>query len=75
MASTAEMLNQEDVALSSNEVQVISLNALRKGGDNNYHRLEIPVALAKPKASQESLAASNKFCSLRVDPLTFNSNC
>ena len=33
-------------ALQSN-VQVISLNALKKGTDNNYHKLEIPIALNK----------------------------
>ena len=33
---------------SQDDVQVISLNALKRGADSNYHKLEIPVALAKP---------------------------
>lgn len=66
----------ENAALSqaapNGAVQVISLNALKRGADNNYHKLEIPIALAKSaQIENESLA----FCGLRVDPLTFNSNC
>jgi len=53
-------------------VQVISLNPMKKGADNNYHKLEIPVALAKPRRQVHNDSA---FCDLRVDPLTFNSNC
>lgn len=59
-------------AAAGADVQVISLNALKRGADNNYHKLEIPVALAKP-AAQPPLNA--KFCALRVDSLAFNSNC
>ena len=40
--------NAASAAASSADVQVISLNALRRGADNKYHKLEIPVALAKP---------------------------
>ena len=53
-------------------MQVISLNPLKKGADNNYHKLEIPVALAKPHWEFRNDSA---FCGLRIDPLTFNSNC
>ena len=28
-------------------VQVVSLNTLKRGADNNYHKLEIPIALNK----------------------------
>ena len=30
------------------DIQVINLNSLKRGSDNKFHRLEIPVALAKP---------------------------
>ena len=55
---------------ASQDVQVISLNALKRGTDNAYHRLEIPVALAKPQRQQ-----AKQFCSVRVEPLAMNSNC
>ena len=42
------MNNAASAAASTAEVQVISLNALKRGADNNYHKLEIPVALGKP---------------------------
>ena len=29
------------------DIQIFSLNPLKKGKDNNYHKLEIPVALNK----------------------------
>lgn len=66
------MISQDEkMAASAADVQVISLNALKRGADNNYHKLEIPVALAKPARSQNSA----QFCGLRIDPLSFNSNC
>ena len=66
-------MNAASAAVSTAEVQVISLNALKRGSDNNYHKLEIPVALGKPARQDNSLA--QQFCGLRVDPLAFNSNC
>lgn len=54
-------------------MQVISLNALKKGADNNFHKLEIPIALNKgDKPAQQ---AQQEFCSKQIDPLAFNSNC
>lgn len=43
-------------AANTADVQVISLNALKRGADNNYHKLEIPVALGKPARQDNSLA-------------------
>ena len=73
------MISQDDQmnaasAANTADVQVISLNALKRGADNNYHKLEIPVALGKP-ARQDNSLAQQLFCGLRVDPLAFNSNC
>ena len=53
---------------------MINLNALKRGSDNNYHKLEIPVALGKV-AMREENNISSQFCGLRVDSLAFNSNC
>ena len=59
-------------ALQSN-VQVISLNALKKGTDNNYHKLEIPIALNKGGMSRQQ--GQKEFCAKKIDPLASNSNC
>ena len=45
MKNNAALISQ--AAASSADVQVINLNALKRGADNNYHKLEIPVALGK----------------------------
>ena len=36
------------------DIQIFSLNPLKKGKDNNYHKLEIPVALNKGGASMSA---------------------
>ena len=66
-------LEMQDTAAraSDGNVQVISLNALKRGSDSNYHKLEIPVSLT-PSSTAASSAA---FCSKRVDALALNSNC
>jgi len=69
MATTLEDERRRNIA--SGQVQVIRLNQMKRGADNKYHRLEIPVALAKPI---QSLSAS-QFCCVSIDPLALNSNC
>ena len=55
------------------DVQIFSLNPLKRGKDNNYHKLEIPVALNKGGTALS--AAKEDFCSKRVDKFSANANC
>ena len=55
------------------DIQIFSLNPLKKGKDNNYHKLEIPVALNKGGSVFPS--TKEEFCSKRVDKLSSNANC
>ena len=52
--------------------QVISLNSLKKGADNRYHKLEIPVPLVTRQAAP---AMDDAICAKRVEPMAMNSNC
>ena len=48
MVSAADDLTmQPNSGSAADSMQVISLNSLKKGANNAYNRLEIPVALAK----------------------------
>lgn len=55
------------------DIQIFSLNPLKKGKDNNYHKLEIPVALNKGGSVLSS--TSEEFCSKWVDKFSSNANC
>ena len=55
------------------DIQIFSLNSLKKGKDNNYHKLEIPVALNKGGSVFSS--TREEFCSKRVDKFSSNANC
>ena len=50
-----------------------TLNPVKKGADNVYHKLEIPVSIGKPE--RPANAAGSAFCSRTVNEMQFNSNC
>ena len=52
---------------------VYQLNTLKKGPDNNYHKLEIPVSLAKPE--RPAAPSDEEFCIKKINKQQFNSNC
>jgi hypothetical protein len=65
--------------------QVITLNSAKKGPDNLYHKLEIPIAIAKAGQVEaedfvDPFAADSRllheaFCIKDIDPMASNSNC
>ena len=55
MVSAADDLTmQPNNGSAADSIQVISLNSLKKGANNAYNRLEIPVALAKTSNQSEN---------------------
>lgn len=55
MVSAADDLTmQPNSGSAADSIQVISLNSLKKGANNAYNRLEIPVALAKSSNQSEN---------------------
>jgi len=54
-------------------VQMIALNPAKRGADNLYHKLEIPVSVAPIKLEQQ--AQPEAFCGKNVDTMAGNSNC
>jgi hypothetical protein len=54
-------------------MQVFTLNPQKKGADNNYHKIEIPVSIAKADLPASSAASS--YCSKTVNKMQMNSNC
>ena len=50
---------------------VYKLNPLKKGADNNYHKIEIPVSLELSPSALSDV----EFCSKKVNKNQYNSNC
>lgn len=53
--------------------QILNLNPLKKGPDNNYHKLEIPIQVSKTPLPAPS--SETKFCFKQVNELQANSTC
>lgn len=53
--------------------QKIALNPSKRGADNLYHKLEIPISVAPVKLDNE--VNQETFCGKSVDTMAGNSNC